>query len=73
MISAADILSGIREASRGVEPWAAVELDDPCPPTAAIAAGLQAHFGVVFATGDLDQLTTVRALAELLQRKFAEE
>jgi acyl carrier protein len=34
---------------------------------------MQAHFGVRFAPGELEAIATVRALVDLLRRKFDEE
>lgn len=73
MITETDILSGIREAGRGVPGWANAELDDPCPARADIAERLEAHFGVSFVAEELESVLTLRALADLLRRKFDEE
>lgn len=73
MITDTDILAGIRDVGHGMPAWAAAELDDPAPSTSDIADGMQAHFGVKFAAGELDTITTVRTLVELLRRKFNED
>lgn len=73
MITDIDILAGILEAGRGSAAWAAVGLEDPAPPAADIAEGMKVHFGVTFAAGELEAITTVRGLVELLRRKFDEE
>ena len=73
MITDTDILAGIREAGHGAPAWAIAGLDDPCPPPGEIALGMQAHFGVRFAPGELEAIATVRALVDLLRRKFDEE
>lgn len=72
MITDTDILSGIHEAGRGSPGWARAELDDPCPSLADVSAGLEAHFGVAFVGDELERVTSVRSLVELLRRKFDE-
>lgn len=73
MITDTDILAGIRDVGHGSPAWAAADLDDAAPPTSDIADGMQTHFGVKFASGELDTITTVRTLVDLLRRKFNED
>ncbi len=70
-----DILSGIREASRSSAAWSLVGLDDPRPPLgdgAPLIAAFELHFGVQFKAGEIEQVTDVRGLVELLRQKFKE-
>lgn len=70
MISDSDILAGIREAGHDAPAWASVTLGGPCPSPLDIAPAMSAHFGVTFAAGELEAITTVDELVALLRQKF---